>query len=178
MKEKSNKFLTIVFGIIAISLLGYVYWEKLTSKKSETGRNEKCVETKASTCKDVAGLYSGTIKNDNTKEEIKHFIYLMENAMFSYVLKGDDETVVYVGNYLINNNVITLNYWFDFDENLESINVINNEEKVTINSDGTISLESKYKLKALSGEDKKSELSNKVYDVASILNQVASNVRQ
>ncbi len=179
MKEKSNKFLTIVFGVLAILLAGYIYWQKLCVNETKPTKSiQNCKENKCFSYKDVSGLYGATIKNDNTEESIKHFIYLMDNAMFSYVLKGEEETVVYVGNYYVDSNNIILNYWFDTDSSLEKFSVINNKEKLSINSNKTISLENKHVLKEITGEEKNNEISNKAYDINHILNQATSGVRQ
>ena len=179
MKEKSNKFLTIVFGVIAIIMAGYIYWQKLCVKNTEKIEStSNCVDKKCAAFKDFTGLYGATIKNDNTEESIKHFIYLMENAMFSYVLKGEEETVVYMGNYYVEDNTVILNYWYDTNSNLETFNIVNNTETLIVNSDRTISLENKHRLKEITGEAKNNELSNKFYDINYILNQATSSVRQ
>ncbi len=178
MKEKSNKFLTIVFGVIAILLAGYIYCNKLGSERKNISEGHKGSVKQETSIKDVVGLYGATIKDANTEESITHYIYLMDNAMFSYVLKGEDKTVVYIGNYHINGNNINLNYWFDTDSNLEKFSIINNKETLTINSDKIISLENKRKLKQVTGEQKNNELSNKTYDLSYILNQATSGVRQ
>lgn len=179
MKEKSNKFLTIVFGVIAIILAGYIYYNKLCSENKTTPKEvPKCLTQEEIKLKDIVGLYSNTIKDSNTEEDITHFIYLMDNGMFSYVLKGEDEIVTYIGNYILEDNTITLNCWFDTDSNLEKYNVVDNKEQLIINNDKTITLENKHKLKEVTGDEKKNELSNKVYDVANILKQVTVGIRQ
>lgn len=177
MKDKCNKFLTIVFGVIAIVLAGYIYYNKLNEgRKKEIG--PKCYTKQETNIKDVIGLYGATIKDENTEEEITHYIYLMDNAMFSYVLKGDDETVVYIGNYQVNGNDINLNYWFDTDSNLEKYSIVNNKETLIFNSDKTIKLENNSKLKQITGDEKNKELSNKTYDVSFILDKATAGVRQ
>ena len=69
-------------------------------------------QKKVYTYNDLAGLYTAEYKDVDEYDRVIHYsIYLNEDGTFVYNTSRFTG-VKYMGNYIINNDKITLNYWF------------------------------------------------------------------
>lgn len=87
--------------------------------------------------KDIAGFYTAKVKlNDNSGEEAGYYLYLWKDGTYNYrySIYASSGTI---GNYIIENNVITLNKWFTTGSDI-TVEATSGDMKIILNSDGTL----------------------------------------
>ena len=149
MKEKNNKgiILTLIISIIVmgiITILALTDTINLTNKKlncSPETKEEITENIPTYTYETIKGLYS--YKSEMITDENGNNFYaqynltLYENGIFQYQLSTLGP-FGYIGNYIIKDNKIILNYLFSTNSGTD-IEVTEGTHTITINDDNTLS---------------------------------------
>ena len=144
---KKNIFIVILL-VLVLGFSGYLVYDKVIDKKGATTgnseikeeQNDKVEEEKIYTYKDIAGNYY--YEQDAGVKEMpglmdRFGLILNEDGTFSYIHNRDTSSGV-IGNYMINGNIITLNYIATTD-NGEGISLIlDQSHALIINEDKSI----------------------------------------
>lgn len=143
---KKNIFI-IILAILVLGLGGYLVYDKVIDKdvkgevKEESGKQNEIIEQKEYTYESVKGLYKNTTETTiNVDGEInlvaRYDLYLYDNGTFNYRY-GTMTRMGYMGNYIIKDNTIVLNYLFSTGNDM-GISVTNGSKTLIINDDGSI----------------------------------------
>lgn len=144
MKENNNKgiiifliIITIIMGIITILTLNGT----ISLKQKQTENTEEITDnTQIYNYSDIKGLYtfvSEKIIDENNNEFTPSYnLFLYENGIFQYQL-STFYPFGYVGNYIIKDNQIILNYLFETHSDT-SLTVTNGKHTITINDNNTL----------------------------------------
>jgi len=144
MKENNNKgiiifliIITIIMGIITILALNGT----ISLKQKQTENTEEITDnTQIYNYSDIKGLYTFVsekiIEENNNEITPSYNLFLYENGMFQYQLS----TIYpfgYIGNYIIKDNQIVLNYLFSTNSGA-SIDVTEGTHTITINDNNKL----------------------------------------
>lgn len=127
--------------IIFLLLIGKINLNKDNSSNIETITNNNITNKKTSyNYSDIKGLYEykseNMIDESGTEFSASYFLYLYENGTFNYRM-ASFSSYGYMGNYIISDNTVVLNYLFSNNSGSE-IEVTTGTKTLTINSDNTL----------------------------------------
>lgn len=116
MKNNKGLFITtIILGALVVAMGSYIIYNTFIKPNiNENIDNNNSTESIKYTYDDIKGLYKGTSKTmDYGDGELTAWynLYLYENGTFSYRM-GVMAPYGYMGNYIIKDNTIVLNYLF------------------------------------------------------------------
>ncbi len=137
---KNNRGLLIAAIVLAVLVLvmgSYIIYDNYTNKNTDNDDSDEVIEY---TYDDIKGLYTyfgEPQKDENGSEHAAYFyLYLYENGTFNYKM-GIEAPYGYMGNYIIKDNTIVLNYLFRTNSGA-GINVTSGSKTITITSDGSL----------------------------------------
>ena len=140
-----NIIITILVMLV-LGLGGFLVYDKVIDKKEEVSNQEETnekvenAEENVYTYKDVAGnyYYEQEVKDDERPGLMQRFgLILSEDGTFSYTQAIDAAGGV-IGNYMINGNVITLNYIATTASDVSLVPVFDKTHTLIINEDKSI----------------------------------------
>ncbi len=128
--NKSLVIIAIILGVLVVVMGSYIAYDDFAK-----------TESKVHTYNDIKGLYtytSETIKDDELGHEYFafYYLYLNENGTFNYRM-GTGAPWGYVGNYVIKDNTIILNYLFRTNSGAE-ITVTTGSKTIAITDNHTL----------------------------------------
>ena len=146
--NNNNKvvILLLVIIIVILSLLCILFatetisFNSITSNEFNQNIKDDNKETVKYDYKSIKGLYKyigETMKDENGNEfNASYNLYLYENGTFNYAM-GTFGPFGYIGNYIIENNNIILNYLFSTNSGA-GIDVTSGSKIITINNNNTL----------------------------------------
>ena len=147
-KKKNNTWIIVVLVILVLGLGGYLIYDKVIDKigkeevKEESDKQNEIIEQKEYTYESIKGLYKNTTETTMNVDDEKinlvasYNLYLYDNGTFNYRY-GTMTRMGYIGNYIIKDNTIILNYLFSTGNDM-GISVTNGSKTLIINEDGSI----------------------------------------
>lgn len=137
---KNNRGLpiaSIVLAVLVVVMGSCIIYNNYTDKNTDIDKNDETIEY---TYDGIKGLYTyfGDKKTVSPENEISAFFYLYldENGTFNYKM-GTAAPYGYMGNYIIKDNTIILNYLFRTSSGAD-ITVTSGSKTITITSDGSL----------------------------------------
>lgn len=132
---KKNIFIVILL-VVVLGLCGYLVYDKVLVKEVE----DTDVEEKVYTYEEVAGNYY--YEKDAEVEEMpglidRFYLVLDKDGTFTYAYRRQVHGGV-IGNYMINGNVITLNYIATTNNGAGLGEILNKTHTLIINEDKSI----------------------------------------
>lgn len=182
---KNNKISIVLIGVLLIAI-SYIICDKVYLEpkmlKIDNDNLEKCnnKSSNAYQYSDIKGLYhytTNTFTDESGNEvAITYNLYLYENGTFNYQTNNNIKTGI-IGNYIIENNKIILNYLFETGSGVgytylggtktliinNNYTILDNEESVTELDLSSIALE-----KAKIEEEKEFLQTNDLKNILSI----------
>ena len=132
----------IILAILVLGLGGYLVYDKVLVKEEKDDNVEEKVEKeeKVYTYEEIAGRYYA--ENDAEIEEMpglmdRFYLILGDDGTFTYAYRRESHGGV-IGNYMINGNVITLNYIATTNNGAGIGEIIDKTHTLIINEDKSI----------------------------------------
>ena len=138
---KKNIFIVMLLVIVLV-LGGFLVYDKVLVKEEKNNNVEEKIEEeeKAYTYEDIAGRYYA--ENDAEIDEmpgaiVRFYLVLGSDGTFTYAYRWQVHGGV-IGNYMINGNVITLNYIATTNNGAGIGGILDKTHTLIINEDKTI----------------------------------------
>lgn len=126
--------LVIILSIFVILLGGYIVYDKVLDVDSDVidnGNNDYNV-FETYDFNSLEGYYFETVNNAGLGGGLSFSLYLLKDGIFKLGLP-DFVPHGYIGNYTINGDVLTLNYWFSYGSGV-GWNLVSDTKNIRINS--------------------------------------------
>ncbi len=137
---KNNKGLVItiiILVVLAVVMASYIIYGFCANKNTDNNKNDETIEYTYDSIKGLYTYFGETKKTELGNEYAAFFyLYLYENGTFNYKM-GTAAPYGYMGNYIIKDNTIILNYLFRTSSGAD-ITVTSGTKTITITSDGSL----------------------------------------
>ena len=154
--EKKNTgliVLVVVLSLLVVGLGGYIVYDKILNNGISDNGNADNIKDDDSHTYNFSIMEGYYFKQENdTNGESSYGLYLLANGMFKIRYAGM-APYGYIGNYTIENDILTLNYWFKFNSGT-GWSLTNDVRKVKIKSLNSLELKEQNNLIILEKNDK------------------------
>ena len=154
--EKKNTgliVLVVVLSLLVVGLGGYIVYDKILNNDVSDNGNADNIKDDDSHTYNFSVMEGYYFKQENdTNGESSYGLYLLANGMFKIRYAGMSP-YGYIGNYTIENDILTLNYWFKFNSGT-GWSLTNDVRKVKIKSLNSLELKEQNNLIILEKNDK------------------------
>ena len=121
----------LILSVLVIGLGSYLIFDKVINKKeSKTIDNNSTVASNNYAYDKIAGKY---VLENSDVSNLSSILYLKNNGMFVYDQGNDYSHAGRIGNYIINDDKVYLNYLFAFGGDIE-LSVIKGSKVINIES--------------------------------------------